>query len=211
MPPEAAAGPEPDATPPPAPVPSSTQRRLDADRILSVSAIVIGVCTLFITLYQTHLTRQAQSAQVLPYLVFAITSNDAGTHITLRNDGVGPARIEELLIHYRGKALAADPYEFFIAERPSFNAGGIGVDKVAPGRFVPAGATIQMIGVEDAQGRLAMLAEVLRLFALADAPRAWLAEAGALDGEKAVIEVTYSSVYGDRWRLRSDSHVPEAR
>jgi hypothetical protein len=212
MAPEAAPAPHPEPAPPPAtPLPPSTRRALDADRILSVSAIVIGVCTLFITLYQTHLSRQAQSAQVLPYLVFGITSNDGGTHVTLRNDGVGPARIVDFRIHYRGRAQTVDPYEFFLAERPALNANRITVDKVAPGRVVPAGATIEMVGTGEADARITVLQEMLRLFALADAPRAWLAEAGALAGEKAVIAVTYASVYDDRWEARSDRLVPEAR
>jgi hypothetical protein len=33
----------------------------------------------------------------------------------------------------------------------------------------------------------------------------------AAGGDKAVIEVTYSSVYGDRWTLRSDQQVPQPR
>ena len=47
-------------------------------------------------------------------------------------------------------------------------------------------------------------------FALADAPRAWLVPFGAVDSEKAVIEVSYSSVYGDRV-ARSATLVPEER
>ena len=54
-----------------------------------------------------------------------------------------------------------------------------------------------------------MLGEMLKLFALADAPPAWLASLGATATEKAVMEVEDSSVYGDRWRLRSDQHVPQ--
>ena len=210
MPPDVVPAPDPEtALPPVSPLPR-VRPAWNADRILSLSAILIGVCTLFITLYQTHLTRQAQSAQVYPYLVVGISSNDDGTYITLRNDGVGPARIEDVRIHYRGKAHANDPYEFFLAQRPSFNANRVGVDKVTPGRFVPAGTSIQMVGTAG-EVRLEALKEFLQLFALADAPRAWLAEAGALGGEKAVIEITYSSVYGDRWRLRSNASVPEER
>lgn len=211
MPPPATPPPDPEALPAAAPPPPSIRRRLEADRVLSVSAIVIGLCSLFITLYQTHLTRQAQHAQVLPYLVFGITSNDGGTHITLRNDGVGPARIVDVRIHYRGRAHTVDPYEFFVAERPAFNASRITVDTVAPGRVVPAGTTIEMVGTSAADARIAVLQEMLRLFALADAPRAWLAEVGASSGEKAVIEVTYSSVYGERWVARSATLVPEER
>jgi hypothetical protein len=55
-----------------------------------------------------------------------------------------------------------------------------------------------------------MLGELLRLFALADAPPAWLVSVGATATEKAIMEVEYSSVYGDRWRLRSDQYVPQS-
>ena len=73
--------------------------KLDSDRVVAVSAMFIGVCSLFLTVYQTHLTRQAQSASVLPYLAVGITSNGEGVYVTLRNDGVGPARIEDCLLY----------------------------------------------------------------------------------------------------------------
>jgi hypothetical protein len=68
------------------PAPPTRPRRVwNADRALSLSAMAVGVCSLSITLYQTHLTRQAQSASVLPYLAFGITSNNEGAYLTLRN------------------------------------------------------------------------------------------------------------------------------
>ena len=171
--------------------------------------MAVGVCTVFITLYQTHLTRQAQSASVLPYLAFGVTSTDDGAYITLRNDGVGPARIEAFRIHYKGKTRDIDPYEFYLATKEGPTAGSLAVDRVTPGRMMPANATIQMLGVAGGPDRLPMLAEMLKLFALADVPPAWLVSFGAVGTEKAVMEVEYSSVYEDRWRLRSDQLVPQ--
>ena len=101
------------------------RRSWDTDRIVALSAMAVGLCTLFITLYQTYLTRQAQSASVLPYLVFAINSNDAGAYITLRNDGVGPAMVEDLHIRYRGREHQKDPYDFFLEQQPNANVGEI--------------------------------------------------------------------------------------
>jgi hypothetical protein len=195
-------------SPPPRPTlptPAVPPRRWDADRIVGLTAIAIGVFSLFVTVYQTYLTRQAQSASVLPYLTFGLTSTNAGSYITLRNDGVGPARIESFRIHYQGKTRDIDPYEFYLATKPGAPPGPLAVDKVTPGRMLPANATIQMFGGPD-QSRV--LPEMLKLFALADAPRAWLVSMGAVDTEKAVMEVVYSSVFGDRWRLRSDQLVP---
>jgi hypothetical protein len=171
-----------DSAPSP-PAPSVSRRRWDADRIVSLSAMAVGVCSLFITLYQTHLTRQAQGASVLPYLAFGVTSTDDGAYITLRNDGVGPARIGAFRIHYKGHTRDIDPYEFYLAMKPDAPAGRLSVDKVRPGRMLPANATIQMCGVSDGD-RLLILAEALKLFALADVPRAWLVSMGALDTER---------------------------
>jgi hypothetical protein len=165
------------------------------------------VFSLFVTVYQTYLTRQAQSASMLPYLAFGVTSTNDGAYITLRNDGVGPARIEAFRIHYKGTTRDVDPYEYYLALKPAAPTSRLTVDKPTPGRLMPANTTIQMFGVAGAD-REPMLAEMLRVFALADVPRAWLVSMGAVDTEKAVMDVVYSSVYGDRWRLRSDQFVP---
>jgi hypothetical protein len=183
--------------------------KLDTDRVVALSAMFVGVCSLFITIYQTHLTRQAQNASVLPYLAIGITSNSDGVYVTLRNDGVGPARIEEVRITAAGKEHVVDPYDFYVETKPAAaKSSALMVDRIARGRLVPAGTTIQMLGMTGPE-RMGMLADLLRLFALADVPRAWLESMNAVSTDKAVIAVTYTSVYGDRWRIRSDQHVPQ--
>ncbi|HET9831769.1 MAG TPA: hypothetical protein VFP91_08665, partial [Vicinamibacterales bacterium] len=99
------------------------------------------------------------------------------------------------------------PFDFILAQRPDMAKMGLGVDKVQTGRLIPAGATIQM--VEFGTNGQKLLPDVLRLFEIAEVPRAWYTTFGAVGGEKAVIEITYKSVYGDRWRVRSDRIVPE--
>ena len=197
------------SVPPPAPPAAPRTTTWDTDRIVALSAMAVGLCTVFITLYQTYLTRQAQSASVFPYLVFAINSNDAGAYITLRNDGVGPAMVEDLHIRYRARDYQKDPYDFFLEQQPNANSEGLNVDRVMKGRLIPAGATIQMLGSVGGPQRVAMLTEMLRLFAIAEVPKAWLVATGATGTDKAVIEISYTSVYGNRWRLRSDQSVPQ--
>jgi hypothetical protein len=170
---------------------------------------MVGVCSLFITLYQTYLTREAQSASVLPYLAIGITSTDDGAYITLRNDGVGPARLESVRIHFKGQTIDVDPYDFFVAHRTGAPPPGLSVDRVTPGRLLPANSTIQMLGFAGDAERVKTLGDMLRLFAIADAPPSWLDELKARGGDKAVIDIVFSSVYGDRWRIRSDQPVPQ--
>jgi hypothetical protein len=184
-------------------------RRWSTDRVVSLSAMAVGVCSLFITLYQTYLTREAQSASVLPYLAFGITSTDDGAYLTLRNDGLGPARLESVRIHFKGQTTDADPYDFFLAHRTGAPPPGLSVDRVTPGRLLPANSTIQMLGIAGGPERVKTLGDMLRLFAVADAPPSWLDELQARGGDKAVIDIVFSSVYGDRWRIRSDELVPQ--
>ena len=52
---------------------------------------------------------------------------------------------------------------------------------------------------------------LLQTFDLAEVPRNWYDGVGlaAADPRRAVIEVVYSSIYGARWRIRSNSFAPE--
>ena len=59
-------------------------------------------------------------------------------------------------------------------------------------------------------GAHALREELLRHFEIAEMPRKWYTDYGAADSAKAVIEVIFSSVYGDRWRIRSGRIVPES-
>jgi hypothetical protein len=65
-----------------------------------------------------------------------------------------------------------------------------------------------MVGIGPAAGQK-FLPDALRLFEIAEVPRSWYTGLGVAGGDKAVIEITFSSVYGDRWRVRSDRIVPD--
>jgi hypothetical protein len=181
----------------------------DSDRLLGLSAMVVSVGSLIIIAYQAALMRQAQRASVLPYLYISLSANDQqGIHLNLTNSGIGPAMIDDVKIHYKGREIPGDPYDFFIAERPEIAKLGLGVDKIQKGRLIPAGATIQMVEF-GSPGTQKLLPDVLRLFEIAEVPRSWYANLGTAGGEKAVIEILFSSVYGERWRVRSDRIVPD--
>lgn len=180
--------------------------KINTDRIVSLSAMVVGIGSLIIIVYQTQLMRQAQHASVLPYLSVSLMANNEGTILLLGNTGIGPALIDGVRIHYQGRLIDADPADFFGQERPNSKIP-IGVDKILRGRLIPAGASVRMLESND--GRAALLNELLSLFEIAEVPRSWYVNSGLAGTPKAVIEVTFSSVYGDHWRIRSDRMVPE--
>ena len=184
----------------------------DTDRIVSLSAMVVGVGSLVIILYQTKLMREQQRASVMPYLMMAVQANKDTTYLTLRNAGIGPAMLDDVRVRFKGTDYALDPHDFFVQQRPEFyKANGLTVDKLIPGRMIPPGEWIQTLGTEGPEPGVALLKELLPLFQIAEVPKTWLTIFGGADvpaADKAVVFVTYSSVYGDTWHLRSDSFVP---
>jgi hypothetical protein len=184
--------------------------RINSDRLVSLIAMLIGVGSLFIIVYQTALLREQQKASVLPYLMLGLQANNERSYLIMRNTGIGPALIEDVVIRYQGRELRQDPYDFFLEVRPeSTKNDGLSVDKLVLGRLVPAGEWINVLGSEG-NGQT-MAGTLMSVFDLGEVPQSWYDARGiAKSGpDKAIIEVTYRSVYGDRWRVSSDSFVPE--
>jgi hypothetical protein len=178
--------------------------------------MAIGVGSLFVILYQTHLMRQAQHASVMPYLMIGFTSNSGGVHVNLRNAGIGPALLVDVRIRHATGETATDPYTFFrqgdVERRGNLP---LTVDSAVAGRLIPAGEGIQMVGGDaqllNEETRTFIFKELLRTFDLAEVPGNWYEGVGLakVDQGRAVIEVVYASIYGDRWRIRSNKFAPE--
>ena len=43
------------------------------------------------------------------------SSTNDGAYLTLRNDGVGPGRLDAVRVHYKGRTATLDPYDFYLA------------------------------------------------------------------------------------------------
>jgi hypothetical protein len=184
--------------------------KFDSDKAVGISAIVVGVCSLFIVIYQTMLTRETAHASVLPYLMIAVQSNNERAFLLVNNTGIGPAMIEEVRVREpNGDVFTGDPYDYVISHPLPPEIAAPDVDRIVPGRLIPAGSTVDAVGVYgDNRGK--MLLELMREFELVDVPGSWYRDTQLdPDTERAVLEIDYKSVYGDRWRVRSDSNVPQ--
>ena len=182
----------------------------DTDRIVSISAMLVGLGSLFIVLYQTTLMREQAKASVLPYLMIAYNSGNDGSYIALQNEGLGPALIDRIRVIHQGKAFDGDPYAYYasLGDDAKMPPNNVYRDRVLPGMLIPAGSKpTNMLGsVDPSQMRF----ELLRTFhfvAIEDGPSS--GEGSAPAPEKAVLEIEYSSLYGEHWRVRSDRVVPE--
>lgn len=161
-----------------------------------------------------ELERRATAASVMPYLMTNLSRADVGSAFNLRNTGIGPARIDGVRILHKGDVFTGDAVDFYLKMRTDPNQG-YNSDPVQVGRLVPAGEWIQMLGTGgDLPTRTAMAVEILRLFDIAEARAAYpelklFKPDIVLEG--AVLEITYSSVFGEQWVMRSDNMVPQRK
>lgn len=83
------------------------------DMLVALSAVVISVASLFVAQRADRTQERLLAASVWPYVEFTTSNflnNKRLVALTLRNAGVGPARIRWMTIQYNSKLLA-DPRE----------------------------------------------------------------------------------------------------
>ncbi len=73
--------------------------------IAALSALLIGVSALAVSLYQAYLMHQQQRMSVWPYLALAHSNANGRYAYTLSNEGVGPARIRYIDVLYKDEAM----------------------------------------------------------------------------------------------------------
>lgn len=79
--------------------------------VLSVAAVFTGAIALYAALTESHAVRKQTAASVWPYI--QTTINDSSTQdsayitISLSNVGVGPAKIQGVLLQYKGEYIAS--------------------------------------------------------------------------------------------------------
>jgi len=86
-------------------------KRIEAEMLVGVSAVFIGVCALVVSLYEAKLMREEQRSAVLPILelgrsYFSDPSNGDSKNWRLslhaENVGIGPARIKDFIVTVDG-------------------------------------------------------------------------------------------------------------
>ena len=163
----------------------------NADKIVSISAMVVSVGSLFVIVYQTSLIRREQHASVMPYLELAeSTKHPKHLAFKLSNTGLGPAMIKEVHVRYKEEVYEGGYqsfyYQFFSP------TGWHTANPIRPGQLIPANTEITLLetGDEASYERIAKL------------------DSAFYSGE-AILEIVYASIYGETWILRSNEFIPQ--
>jgi hypothetical protein len=167
------------------------------DRLFGIAAFLISMGTFFVYIYEARLLQKQQYASALPYLEMWNSKPKPGIYkLVLVNNGVGPAFIKDIKVHYRGKVYKGDHVRFYQTVIPQHERIQFLNSNIPVGRVIPAGQSIDIISLE---GSLAAADRVNKLFG----------DGKAKDTDKAKIEITYSSVYDETWRVFGMQGAPQ--
>lgn len=170
------------------------RKLLESNRILSLTALFVSVSTLFILVYQTHLSNkmyyleeQALKTSVLPILEITTSANEDVTfQLDILNQGIGPARIKSIYILYGDSVYAMDWYALIsLYINPHITADqspwSVMYSNIFPGRIIQTGEKVTHIRANNPETASQMYGLFLR----------------NSDRVPVNMAITYTSVYED--------------
>lgn len=158
------------------------------DKTLSLMAFLISLGTFFLLYYQTNLTRKQQYASVLPYLeLFNRNPQEHTYSFCIANNGIGPAFIKKVEVHYQDSVFKTDPANFLYSQiYPQDTTISFIHTNLAEGTLLPAGAVLELLVVKE---DLKSAVQLRQLFGFG----------------KAELVVVFASVYDEEWVVRSST------
>jgi hypothetical protein len=147
------------------------------EMIVAIAAILIGVATLFVYLYQARIMREQQRASVWPYVEWTLSlGTQAGFDIRVNNKGVGPAIIRSVSLKLDGKPMdGAISFMNALLDHP---------DSLAYG-------TTSIDGTVLAPGEEVHFLQI--------APNSATRKLDPSVYDRISLQITYSSIYNDCW------------
>jgi len=128
--------------------------------MVALAAGLISLCALFVSIYETSLMREQQKANVWPHLEIS-HDNVENLLLNLHNRGVGPARIEAVLITVDKKPVH-NWQEAMKLLAPDINPTDW-VDSWFNGRVIPQGGSVTFFNVKDEQKGVALARQLPRI------------------------------------------------
>lgn len=168
--------------------------KLNTDRIIGLSAMLISLLTLCIFVYQTNIIRTQSRLSVTPRLDFS-TSLDRpdSTYVFstfILNKGLGPGIIESVEIIYKGKKYPLNFPKFYKEAFPDYKNYGYFIQNMtlSKGTTISEKESFKLATFSFHKDKLKPLMEYM----------------GSDGGDKMPydIEVTYSSIYEEKWKTR---------
>lgn len=161
-------------------------KRINYELWLTVSAVVISVCALVVSVVQTRIAREQQTASVWPYLQIREEPMDDNLTVYLDNNGVGPAVVQQMDFFFRQKRYEYLPGLIAVniddKHRTAFFQAAKDSDQLTPGDVLKAGSTLTVYQIMKADSSIQPIRQILR-------------------DSTFRVEIRYRDVYGNCWQL----------
>ena len=135
------------------------KKGLQPDMIVAICAVIVGLCALGVSFYQTLIMREQQRelseqrrAEMWPNVEMGVSNQGETVYFLVVNSGIGPARIESIRLRHKGVPFQAwGPFiEGLLKEETQY---GYQQSQMS-NRVLPAGETIEGLVLK---GELALL------------------------------------------------------
>lgn len=131
-------------------------RSLNQRAAIALMATVVSLCALCVSLYQVRLAKNQQMAAVWPYVSIGGHSTANGPKqawgITVTNNGLGPAIIEQVRLRYAGKDFAfqtlVDSLAAWTSRLDSLKSMNYAVGAIDRGTVIPAGNAVEWLAFD---------------------------------------------------------------
>ncbi|MCB0641792.1 MAG: hypothetical protein KDC44_09145, partial [Phaeodactylibacter sp.] len=78
------------------------RQRLSSGVVISIAAIIVSVCALFISIFEVRIMREQQHAMAWPYIEWLPGYAEERLTLTVENKGIGPAVIKKIKMEVEG-------------------------------------------------------------------------------------------------------------
>lgn len=166
-----------------------TRKRWKPELVVAVLAVVIGVATMGVYIYQARIMSKQTHAASWPYLEVIFSNGHNNLTIRVKNKGVGPAIVKKALVR-----LDQVPY----ADNQK------NIDSVA---FLPTGSRNILSGYTNVNNRVLSPEEEVDFVEVSDSTSVRLM-LQSLRTHKVQIEICYCSVFDDCWKAVDGQVIP---
>lgn len=157
-------------------------RLLRPDFIVALLAVVIGLSTMFVYIYQARIMSRQVQATTWPFLETIVSQSGSGFYIIVKNKGVGPAIVKKTSV---------------ILDGQRFQESRNSLDSVA---FLITGKRGLLNGYTTVNNRVLSANEEIQFIEVTDTASLILLQK-SLPGRSFKIEICYCSVLGDCWSV----------
>lgn len=162
---------------------------LRADLIMALLAVIIGLCTMFVYIYQASIMSKQMHMTAWPYLETNFSSTNSSFTVNVLNKGIGPAIIKKAYI------IVDDvPYE---DTKPN-------VDSIS---YRITGLKNILNGYTNLQGRVMAANDVVQFIEVTDSTKLNIFLM-AMRKHKVRIEICYCSVFNECWKATGGNVEP---